>query len=62
MSNSLETHGLEPTMVPFHPPGKLPDLGIKLTYLTQSPALAGGYFTSCASWEVVQIGDSKVWD
>ena len=31
-------------------PGDLPDPGIKLASLT-SPALAGGFFTSSATWE-----------
>ena len=34
--------------VPFPPPGDLPDLGIKPTFLT-SPALAGGFFITSAT-------------
>ena len=33
------------------PPGDLPDPGIKPTSL-MSPALAGGFFTTSATWEV----------
>ena len=32
------------------PPGDLPDPGIEPTFL-MSPALAVGFFTSCATWE-----------
>ena len=32
------------------PPGDLPDLGIKPASL-RSPALAGGFFTTSATWE-----------
>ena len=32
------------------PPGDLPDSGIEPTSLT-SPALAGGFFTTCITWE-----------
>ena len=32
------------------PPGDLPDPGIKPTSLT-APALAGGFFTTSATWE-----------
>ena len=31
------------------PPGDLPDLGIKL--MSQSPALAGRFFTTSTTWE-----------
>ena len=33
--------------LPFPPPGDLPDQGIEPT----SPALAGGFFTTSATWE-----------
>ena len=36
--------------LPFSPPGDLPDLGIKPVSLT-SPASAGRFFTSSATWE-----------
>jgi len=36
--------------LPFLLPGDLPDPGIKPTCL-MSPALAGGYFTTSATWE-----------
>ena len=36
--------------LPCPPPGTLPDPGIEPTSLT-SPALTGGFFTACASWE-----------
>ena len=35
--------------LPCPPPGDLPDSGIEPTSLT-SPALAGGFFTSSATW------------
>ena len=35
---------------PCPPPGDLPDPGIKSVSLT-SPALAGGFFTTRATWE-----------
>ena len=35
---------------PFPPPGGLPDPGIEPKSL-MSPALAGGFFTTCATWE-----------
>ena len=37
--------------LPFPPPGDLPNPGIKPTSL-ESPALAGGFFTTSATWEV----------
>ena len=37
--------------LPFPPPGDHPDLGIKPESL-ESPALAGRFFTNCATWEV----------
>ena len=36
--------------LPFPPPGDLPDPGVQPTSL-MSPALAGGFFTSSATWE-----------
>ena len=36
--------------LPYPPPGDLPDPGIEPTYL-KAPALAGGFFTTCATWE-----------
>ena len=36
--------------LPCPPPGDLPDPGIELESL-MSPALAGGFFTSSATWE-----------
>ena len=36
--------------LPRPPPGNLPDPGIEPTSLT-SPALAGGFFTTSATWE-----------
>ena len=36
--------------LPGPPPGDLPDAGIELTSLG-SPALAGGFFTTSATWE-----------
>ena len=36
--------------LPFPPPGDLLDPGIELMSLT-SPALAGGFFTTSATWE-----------
>ena len=35
---------------PYLPPGDLPDPGIEPTFLV-SPALAGGFFTTSATWE-----------
>ena len=36
--------------LPFSPPGDLPDPGIEPVSL-MSPALAGGFFTTSATWE-----------
>ena len=36
--------------LPYHPPGDFPDPGIEFTSFT-SPALAGRFFTTSASWE-----------
>ena len=41
-----------PQWAPCSPPGGLPHLGIKPAFLL-SPALAGGFFTTCASWEAL---------
>ena len=38
--------------VPFPPPGDPPNPGIQTTSLT-SPALAGGFFTTSATWEAL---------
>ena len=38
--------------LPFPPPGDLPDPGIEPASL-MSPALAGGFFTSSATWEAL---------
>ena len=38
--------------LPFPPPGDLPDPGIEPASLI-SPALAGGFFTTSATWEVL---------
>ena len=38
--------------LPWTPPGDLPDPGIELGSL-KSPALAGGFFTTSASWEAL---------
>ena len=40
--------------VPFPAPGNLPNPGIKPTSLA-SPALAGGFFTTSATWEAYQV-------
>ena len=40
--------------VPFPPPGDLPDPGIKPSRGV-SPALAGGFFTNCATWEALYV-------
>ena len=63
MSYSLKPHGLQPTMeffrqedqsgVPFPPPRNLPNPGIELASLA-SPALAGGFFTTNATWRTPQ--------
>ena len=39
--------------LPFPPPGDLPDPGIGPTTL-MSPALAGGFFTTSATWEALK--------
>ena len=40
--------------LPFPPSGDLPDPGIEIPSLT-SPALAGGFFTTSATWEAQNI-------
>ena len=40
--------------LPFPPPANLPDSRIELTSVT-SPVLAGGFFTSSATWEAPTI-------
>ena len=40
--------------LPCPPPGDLPDPGIELTSL-RSPSLAGGFFTTSATWETCGI-------
>ena len=40
--------------LPFPPPGDLPDSGIKPMTL-MSPVLAGGFFTTSASWEALEL-------
>ena len=40
--------------MPFPPPGDLPDPGIEPVSL-MSPALAGGFFTTGATWEAQNI-------
>ena len=41
--------------LPFPPPGSLPDPGIKPASL-ESPALASGFFTTSATWDVEEVG------
>ena len=43
--------------LPFPPAGDLPNPGIEPTFLT-SPALAGGFFTTSATWDSVR--NSKI--
>ena len=40
--------------LPFPPPGDLPDPGMESF---TSPALAGRFFTTCATWEVLSPVD-----
>ena len=60
LSDSLRPHGLKPAWLlypweeywsglPCPPPGDLPDPGIEPMSLV-SPALAGGFFTTSATW------------
>ena len=44
--------------VPFPTPGYIPDPWIKPTSLA-SPALAGGFFTTSATWEAHYIANHK---
>ena len=48
--------------LPCPPPGALPDPGIEPTSLT-SPALAGGFFTTSATWEAsdLNLGVLNIW-
>ena len=41
------------SVLPFPPPGDLPDPGIEPSSLV-SPALVGGFFTNCATWEALR--------
>ena len=43
--------------LPFPPPGDLPNPEIKPTSFT-SPALAGGFFTTSATWEAFPGGSA----
>ena len=48
---SMEFFGQEYwSRLPFPTPGDFPDPGIKPTSLA-SPAMAGGFFTTCTTWE-----------
>ena len=42
------------TGLPCPPPGDLPNPGIEPTIL-RSPTLAGGFFTTSATWEALQM-------
>ena len=44
--------------LPFPAPGDLPDSGIESASL-KSPALAGGFFTTSATWEAHQSASLK---
>jgi len=70
MPDSLRPHGLQPARLlcpwefprqeywrgfPFPIPGDLPDPRIKVRSL-MSPALAGGFFTTSATWESQHCG------
>ena len=44
--------------VPFPPPGDLPDPGTEPVSL-MSPALAGGFFTTGATWEAQNISGTE---
>ena len=41
--------------LPCPPPGDLPDPGIKTLSCLMSPALAGGFFSTCATWEAHEV-------
>ena len=47
------------TGLPCPPPGDLPDRGIE-TKSPMSPALAGGFFTTSATWEAQRENKVKV--
>ena len=47
--------------MPCPPPGDLPHPGIEPVSLT-SPALASGFFTTCATWEVPFTCFLEVWE
>ena len=55
MGFSRQEHWSE---LPCPPSGDLPNPGIKLTSLA-APALAGGFFTTSATWEAHFIGISS---
>ena len=40
--------------LPFLPPGHLPNKGVELMFL-ESPALAGRFFTTSATWEAYSV-------
>ena len=44
--------------LPCLPPGDLPDPGIKPASL-MSPALAGGFFTTSATWEALNVHSNQ---
>ena len=54
----LQARTLEWVAIP--PPGDLPDPGIEPTSLT-SPALAGRFFTTNATWEALDSDYSGFW-
>ena len=45
--------------MPYPPPGDLPNPGIEPGCLT-SPALAGGFFTTRATWEALSNGKRRL--
>ena len=45
----LQARILEWVRLPFPSPGDIPNPGIE----PKSPALAGGFFTNCATWEAL---------
>ena len=45
--------------LPCHPPGDLPDAGVEPVSL-MSPALAGSFFTTSATWEVLNETNIKL--
>ena len=48
--------------LPYPPPGDLPEPGIEPTSLA-SPTLAGGFFTTCATWEAhLHIHDHRYFE